>query len=139
MKRKFFLYSILAVGILFLLTNPTQTDFKNYLGSVNDNVIIRTTGNYLFFSTYSISIKDIFNPESNVINYIGILKNFYEKKSVDPAMITAEEAAAEKLTEDSVEVAILKAAEKSAADQAEADSAYEAEKKWKDEIFGSRK
>ncbi|MFI5218955.1 MAG: hypothetical protein ACHQNT_05645 [Bacteroidia bacterium] len=75
MKTKIKKYCLIGTAIIagiLLLTNPTPTDFKNYMGLNCQYCVHRRTANYLFFSTYE------FHMENHSRKYRGILKNFYD-------------------------------------------------------------
>jgi hypothetical protein len=111
MKKYIFIGLAVILGIL-LLTNPSPSDFKAYIGKEYNRDNIRRTCNFLVFSTYEVDGK----------KFRGILKNFSE---ILPPPLSAEE---EKGRQDSIAAAdaAMMAAEEAAAQQAAADSAANA-------------
>jgi hypothetical protein len=70
--KKWWLFP-LAIVVLFIVLNPTYSDFQQYTGLYGDNTYyLHKRANYLVFSIYE---NEIHNDDRG--RYIGILKNFY--------------------------------------------------------------
>jgi|GEM_PF-5533473 hypothetical protein len=73
-KNKILIGFAVVVG-LFVVTNPTQNDFENYIeGNGIKRVRAGRTGYYLLFSKYQ------YNSSVSKKVYIGVFKNFIEIK-----------------------------------------------------------
>jgi hypothetical protein len=88
MKNKRY-YILGAVILLFVFTNPTPSDFRNYLG-IGYQTKISRAANILLFSIY----------EKDSRSYIGILKNFFHFNSKQERDLI--DAAHEKAVQDSI-------------------------------------
>ena len=79
LKRKWLITIIIILGLA--VTNPTESDFKNYLQAKGfSNRSVGRTGYFLIFSIYEAnSLPSIIFPEASTSihqTYIGIFKNF---------------------------------------------------------------
>jgi hypothetical protein len=68
--------------MLFVITNPTPSDFQTYLEANvikpdPENTSYGRANNYFLFSIYRVKT----NKNANHIEFIGFLKNFYYKSA----------------------------------------------------------
>jgi hypothetical protein len=79
MRRKV-LYTIGALILLLIITNPGVKEFRSYLHENRENSIAGRDANFFIFSTYS-NIGDYVDSPHNgyhmKFRYIGILGNFF--------------------------------------------------------------
>jgi len=77
--RKKIIWVVVAILVLLVFTNPSQSDFKNFaeLKSNRKNIICSRTGYYFFFSIYE-------HNGDSPNRFIGALKNFFSLKPPDP-------------------------------------------------------
>ena len=83
MNNKILIAVLVILGV-FIVTNPTQTDFDRYVEG-NDGLPLKyvrsgRTGYYLLFSTYRYSHAsgEYYSKKTTSHSYIGVFKNFFQ-------------------------------------------------------------